>query len=87
MFPIEDELLNNLEWEDVDGERVDNLFTGCEVLGAEPTNYPETDAITLYLKDPEGRVTALEMGAYIFTLEPLDNPFYIKKAIIRGLKA
>ena len=87
MIQITDAEYNKLKWTTVDGERVDTLFTGSRVVGAEPTDYPDTDAITLYLEDGEGIITALEIGIDRFTIEPLENPFYIKKTIIRGLTA
>lgn len=78
MIQISDKEYNKLSWRDIDGARVDTLFTGSRVVGAEPTDYPDTDAITLYLEDAKGNITALEIGADRYTLDPVDNPFYMR---------
>ena len=80
MIPITDRVFNNLSWEPVDGMSLDKLLEGLTVIVAEPTDYPLTDAVTLYLKDREGDILALDIGADIFNTEPEENPFYINMA-------
>jgi hypothetical protein len=84
MIPITDTEFNRLSWEQVDGLTVDRLITGLEVVGAEPTDYPVTDGLTIYLKDKEGNITALDIGADIYTEDPAENPFYIAIARAEG---
>jgi len=80
MIPLTDNVFNRLSWEPVDGQSLDGLIEGLTVIGAEPTDYPLTDAVTIYLKDREGAVLALDIGADIFNTEPGGNPFYINMA-------
>lgn len=84
MIPLNDNEFNRLSWEQVDGLKVDSLITGLEVVGAEPTSYPVTDGLTIYLKDTEGNITALDIGADIYTEDPDENPFYIAIARAEG---
>lgn len=80
MIPITDNVFNNLSWEPVDGESLDRMLEGLTVIGAEPTDYPLTDAVIIYLKDREGDILALDIGADIDNTEPERNPFYINIA-------
>lgn len=84
MIPLNDNEFNRLSWEQVDGLAVDSLITGLEVVGAEPTDYPVTDGLTIYLKDAQGNITALDIGADIYTEDPDENPFYIAIARAEG---
>ena len=84
MIPLTDNEFNRLSWEQVDGLKVDSLITGREVVGAEPISYPVTDGLTIYLKDTEGNITALDIGADIYTEDPDENPFYIAIARAEG---
>lgn len=88
MIPLTDNEFNRLSWEQVDGLKVDSLITGLEVVGAEPTSYPVTDGLTIYLKDTKGNITALDIGADIYadiyTEDPDENPFYIAIARAEG---
>lgn len=84
MIPISETEFNNLKWEKVDGLEVDRLITGLEVVGAEPTDYPITDGLIIYLKDPEGNIIALDIGADLYTEDPEENPFYIAVARAKG---
>ena len=84
MIPLNDNEFNRLSWEQVDGLKVDSLITGLEVVGAETTSYPVTDGLTIYLKDTEGNITALDIGADIYTEDPDENPFYIAVARAEG---
>jgi len=54
MIPLTDNVFNRLSWEPVDGMSLDKLIEGLTVIGAEPTDYPLTDAVTIYLRDREG---------------------------------
>ena len=84
MIPLTDNEFNRLSWEQVDGLKVDSLITGLEVVGAEPTSYPVTDGLTVYLKDTKGNITALDIGADIYTEAPDEHPFYIAIARAEG---
>ena len=79
-LPTEDKDYNNLEYSPVDGEALDALIEGMEVIGAEPIDYPLTDGITIYLRAKDGSTKALEIGTDIFNTEPEENPFYISMA-------
>ncbi len=46
----------------VDGEKLDELISGCTIVGAEPIDYPCTDGALLYLKDGSGALAILELG-------------------------
>ena len=76
MIPFTDNAFNALSWEPVDGMELDSLIQGLEVVGAEPTDYPLTDAITLYLRAKDGAILALDIGTDTDT----ENGFYIRKA-------
>lgn len=79
-LPTEDEDYNNLEYAPVDGEALDALIAGMEVIGAEPTDYPLTDGVTIYLRGKDGNIKALDIGADIFNTETEENPFYVSMA-------
>lgn len=80
MIPLTDRVFNNLSWEPVDGINLDKLLEGLTVIGAEPTDYPLTDAVILYLRNREGDILALDIGVDIFNTDPKGNPFYISMA-------
>lgn len=79
-LPEEDEAYNSLEYDPVDGEALNHIIEGMEVIGAEPTDYPDTDGITIYLRAKDNSIKALDIGADIFNIEPEENPFYIRLA-------
>lgn len=76
MIPFTDQTFNSLRWKRVDGMELDSLLQGLEVVGAEPTDYPLTDAVTLYFKDRSGAILALDIG----TDPDTSTGFYIRKA-------
>lgn len=76
MIPVNDETFNNLKWKHIDGLELDKTIEGLTVIGSEPTDYPLTDGITIYLKKPNGAMIALDIGADFYTAESDDNPFY-----------
>lgn len=86
MITIADEIFNNLNWKPIDGEKLDAKITGLTVVGSEPTDYPLTDGVTLYLKDEAGKLLALDIGADFNTSGNDDNPFYIQLANIPTVK-
>lgn len=77
MIPIEDSVFNNLKWKPVDGQKLDSIITGLTIVGSEPTDYPLTDGITLYLKNGAGELLALDIGADIYSVEKEENPCYM----------
>lgn len=77
LIPIEDSVFNNLKWKPVDGQELDSIITGLTIVGSEPTDYPLTDGITLYLKNGAGELLALDIGADIYSVEKEENPFYM----------
>ena len=82
MIPIRDDVFNNLSWEHIDGLELDKAIEGLTVIGSEPTDYPLTDGITIYLKKPNGDVIALDIGADYFSPDEGENPFYTHLATI-----
>jgi len=82
MIPVTDEVFNNLEWETLDGMTVDALIAGAEIVGAEPTDYPLTDGLTIYIKSKSGELCALDIGYDPYTEEELELSFYIRLAKI-----
>lgn len=82
MIPIRDEAFNSLEWKPVDGLELEKLIEGMTVIGSEPTDYPLTDGITLYLRAASGRLIALDIGAELYTVGEDENPFYVRIADI-----
>lgn len=74
MISLSDDSFNALSWKPVDGMELDSLIQGLTVVGAEPTDYPLTDAITLYLRAKDGAILALDIGTDTST------GFYIRKA-------
>lgn len=78
MIPFTDETFNNLRWKPVDGMELDSLIQGLTVVGAEPTDYPQTDAITLYLRAEDGSIVALDIGT-----DTEDSSFYMRTATAR----
>lgn len=79
-LPTKDEQYNNLEYAPVDGEALDAIIEGMEVTGAEPTDYPLTDGVTIYLRAKDGSIKVLDIGADIYSTEPEENPFYLSMA-------
>lgn len=82
MIEITDETFNNLKWRLIDGRKLESKIAGLTIVGAEPTDYPLTDGITLYLKDKAGKLTALDIGADYITAKNDYNPFYMQIAKI-----
>lgn len=80
MIPLTDNVFNSLSWEPVDGMSIDKAIEGLTVIGAEPIDYPLTDALKIYFRDRDGAILALDIGADIFNSEPEENPFYINMA-------
>lgn len=76
MIPLSADSFNALRWKPVDGMELDSLIQGLTVVGAEPTDYPLTDAITLYLRAKDGAILALDIG----TDPDTSTGFYIRKA-------
>lgn len=79
---MDDEVYNNLRWEDVDGSKLDKLIEGMTVIGSEPIDYPLTDGIDIYLRGKDGFIYALEIGYYDDFVRDAEteNPFYVKMA-------
>ena len=81
MIPIDDSTFNNLEWKPVDGMKVDALLQDTQVIGAEPTDYPLTNSMIIYVMNNQaGTVMAVEIG----TDQTIDStaPLYINIATI-----
>lgn len=83
MIPIDDNTYNNLIWEDVDGQSLDSLLQGLQIVGAEPIDYPLTDGVVIYAKDTRtDKLIIIDIGADPFPPEESENPFYIKTATV-----
>lgn len=72
---ISDKDFNNLSWDSINGEKLNELISGWTVCGAEPIDYPLTDGAIIYLKNKNGEYAALELGQ-----EPEKQGFYIQYA-------
>lgn len=79
-----EKIYNGLKWEAVDGMALDKIIEGATVIGAEPTDYPLTDGITIYLKNRAGELVALDIGADFLTSprSEEENEFYISLAVL-----
>ena len=44
-----------LAYEKINAGRLNGLLSGCQIVGAEPVDYPATDGITLYLEGKDGK--------------------------------
>ena len=62
MFNISDDDFNKLEWEEIDGFKLDEFITGMKILGSEPCDYPLTDSMTTYLQAEDGSIYAMDIG-------------------------
>lgn len=82
MIPVKEDVFNKLSWERIDGLELDKTIEGLTVIGSEPTDYPDTDGITIYLKKPSGDIIALDIGADYFFIDEGENPFYTQLATI-----
>lgn len=79
-----DDVYNSLKWSEVDGKELDKIIEGATIVGAEPTDYPLTDGITIYIKNRAGELIALDIGAD-FIKSPRsedENEFYINMAVV-----
>ena len=79
-----DDVYNSLKWSEVDGKALDKIIEGATIVGAEPTDYPLTDGITIYIKNRAGELIALDIGAD-FIKSPRsedENEFYINMAVV-----
>ena len=74
---ISDKDFNSLIWNTIDGEKLNELLSGCIICGAEPIDYPLTDGAIIYLRDASGEYAALELRQ-----EPEEQSFYIQFAKI-----
>ena len=64
-----DAVFDAIDWEpaDTSGEKLDDLLSGCLILGAETVTDGERDTgLLLYLQDKEGNYLALNAQAEIF---------------------
>ena len=83
MIPIDDNTYNNLIWEDVDGQNLDSLLQGLQIIGAEPIDYPLTDGVVIYAKDTRtDKLIIIDIGVDPFSPDESANPFYIKIATV-----
>lgn len=57
--------------------KINKLIEGAMVIGAEPTDYPCTDEVTIYLKKKSGKCFALRFGTDV------GHPFYIDVASLK----
>ncbi len=71
--------IDNLSWEEVDGEQLQSIIEGLTVCGAEPIDYPLTDGAIIYLTG-KGKLIALELGTNYEAAN--ENGLYIKIANI-----
>lgn len=62
MFNISDDEFQKLEWEEMDGLKLDEFITGMKILGTEPCDYPLTDSMTTYLQAEDGSIYAMDIG-------------------------
>lgn len=65
----------------VDAESLDEVIRGAVILGAEPVDYPFTDGLFIYVRQPGGRVLTL----YIEGVQDTDGEYpglTISKSII-----
>lgn len=83
MMIVTDDEYNNLDWEPLDGMKVNEMVEGLTALGAEPTDYPETDAITFFFRDRNGDILVIDTGADIFNTGEDENPFYVNVARVK----
>ena len=72
---IDDKMFDALEWEEVDGMKLNELVAGQILTGTEPVDYPATDGVLLYLQDSTGAQTVIEIGQ-----DPYEGFFYIHRA-------
>lgn len=79
-----DDVYNSLKWSEVDGKELDKIIEGATIVGAEPTDYPLTDGITIYIKNRAGELITIDIGAD-FIKSPRsedENEFYINMAVV-----
>lgn len=79
-----DDAYNSLKWSEVDGKELDKIIEGATIVGAEPTDYPSTDGIIIYIKTEQGELIALDIGEE-FIKSPRsedENEFYINMAVV-----
>ena len=83
MIPINDETVNNLDWQAVDGMQVDSLLQGLQIIGAEPTDYPLTDSVIIYARNNDtGEIKVIDIGMDLITDEETEDSFYIRIATV-----
>lgn len=82
MIQVTDKTFNRLTWGTLDAMDLDSLITGMEIVGAEPTDYPATDGLTIYLRSKSGELYALDTGYDPYMTEQPDPPVYIHWAKI-----
>lgn len=81
MIPIKDEVFNNLKWKDNhDAKQLDNMFSGCCVVGIAPVDYPLTDGLIFYLRTPGGQLVALSVDADTTMLDIEEEVFSVSIA-------
>lgn len=83
MIPIDDNTYNNLMWENVDGQSLDSLLQGLQIMGAEPIDYPLTDGVIIYAKNTRtDKLIIINIGADPLSPEESGSPFYISIATV-----
>lgn len=83
MIPIDDNTYNNLMWENVDGQSLDSLLQGLQIMGAEPIDYPLTDGVIIYAKNTRtDKLIIINIGADQLSPEESGSPFYISIATV-----
>lgn len=83
MIPINDEIFNNLDWKLVDGEQIDSILEGLQIIGAEPAGYPLTDSVIIYATNNEtGQFKVIDIGIDLMQADQTENPLYIGLATL-----
>ena len=74
---LTDDVFNKLKWKQVDALDLPAMVEGLKVIASEPTDYPNTDALTIYLEDSNGNRKALDISYNEELLEDREQQTYI----------
>jgi len=64
IYVIDDEIFDNLDWEDIEQDQIPGLLQGYTVVGMEPIVTPEhVDGLIIYLEGKDQQMVALDIAA------------------------
>lgn len=81
---VDNETFDKLEWRGIDPERMDEAFTGAEVLGVDPVGEPgrPADGVIFNMRAANGATVSVCVSNDPCAWDEGDNPFLTEMAVV-----